>query len=176
MTEELLHQAGCKTFVLDGDNVRHGLCRDLGFTEDNRHENIRRIGEVAKLFMEAGIVVLTAFISPFLKDREKVRQMVGAGDFIEIYCYSRLEVCEMRDTKGLYKKARAGEISEFTGISSVYEAPENPDLILDTEHQSKGECVIELLQKLRSNGIFGLENILGQRSEVELFSKLKEYE
>lgn len=130
--EEQLHQMGCRTFVLDGDNVRHGLCGDLGFSEKDRMENIRRIGEVTKLFMEAGVIVLTAFISPFRADRDKVRAMVGAGDFYEIYCQCPLELCEQRDVKGLYKKARSGEIQQFTGISSPYEPPLNPELIVDT--------------------------------------------
>lgn len=130
--EEQLHQMGCRTFVLDGDNVRHGLCGDLGFSEKDRVENIRRIGEVTKLFMEAGVIVLTAFISPFRADRDKVRAMVGAGDFYEIYCQCPLELCEQRDVKGLYKKARLGEIQQFTGISSPYESPLSPELIVDT--------------------------------------------
>lgn len=114
--EEALHQRGCRTFVLDGDNVRHGLCGDLGFSPQDRVENIRRVGEVAKLFMEAGVIVLTAFISPYRADRARVRGMVEHGDFIEIYCDSPIEVCESRDVKGSYKKARAGQIPDFTGI------------------------------------------------------------
>lgn len=128
----MLHQRGCRTFVLDGDNLRHGLCGDLGFTHEARTENIRRVGEVAKLFMEAGIIVLNAFISPYRADREYVRSLVKHGDFVEIYCDSPIEICEGRDVKGLYKKARAGEISEFTGISSPYELPENPELTIKT--------------------------------------------
>ncbi|MDH4329612.1 MAG: adenylyl-sulfate kinase, partial [Nitrospira sp.] len=112
--EERLHQRGCRSFVLDGDNVRHGLCGDLGFSAQARQENIRRIGEMAKLFMEAGVIVLTAFISPYRADRERVRGMVEQGDFIEIYCDAPIEVCEARDVKGMYKKARAGQIAEFT--------------------------------------------------------------
>ncbi len=123
--EETLHQQGCHTFVLDGDNVRHGLCGDLGFSSKDREENIRRIGEMAKLFMEAGVIVLTAFISPYRADRERVRGIVEHGDFIEIYCDASIEVCEARDVKGMYKKARAGLIPEFTGISSPYEVPKN---------------------------------------------------
>ncbi len=130
--EEKLHQQGYRTFVLDGDNVRHGLCADLGFSEDDRKENIRRIGHMAMLYVEAGIVVLTAFISPFRADRDNVRKIAGA-DFHEIYCRCSLEVCESRDVKGLYKRARAGEIPEFTGISSPYEEPEFADLTVDTE-------------------------------------------
>jgi adenylylsulfate kinase len=149
--EEELHQAGCRTFVLDGDNVRHGLCGDLGFSEVDRKENIRRIGEVAKLLMEAGVMVLTAFISPFREDRERVRGLMGHGDFLEIFCNSPLEVCEERDVKGLYKKARAGEVLNFTGISSPYEVPENPELIIDTT-QSLASCVEVVRDMLRERG------------------------
>lgn len=152
--EEALHQQGCRTFVLDGDNVRHGLCGDLGFSEKDRQENIRRIGEMAKLFMEAGIIVLTAFISPYRGDRNRVRGMVGQGDFIEVYCDTPIEVCEMRDVKGLYKKARAGEISEFTGISSPYEKPETPESILNTGADSLDGCVQEVISKIVKLGIF----------------------
>lgn len=139
--EEALHQRGCRTFVLDGDNVRHGLCGDLGFSAKDREENIRRIGEVAKLFMEAGVIALTAFISPYRADRERVRSLVEEGGFIEIYCNSPIEVCETRDVKGLYQKARAGQIAEFTGISSPYERPENPELIVDTANMALETCV-----------------------------------
>ena len=139
--EEHLHQMGCRTFVLDGDNVRHGLCGDLGFSAADRVENIRRVGEVAKLFMEAGVIVLTAFISPFRGDRNKVRAMVQPGEFVEIYCQCPVEVCEQRDTKGLYKKARAGEIGQFTGISSPYEAPDRPELVVNTSERSLQDCV-----------------------------------
>ena len=139
--EEHLHQMGCRTFVLDGDNVRHGLCGDLGFSAADRVENIRRVGEVAKLFMEAGVIVLTAFISPFRGDRNKVRAMVQPGEFVEIYCQCPVEVCEQRDTKGLYKKARAGEIGQFTGISSPYEAPDSPELVVNTSERSLQDCV-----------------------------------
>ena len=137
--EEVLHQRGCRTFVLDGDNVRHGLCRDLGFTVQDRSENIHRVGEVAKFFMESGAIVLTAFISPFRADRDRVRNLVEHSDFFEIYCDSSIEVCESRDVKGLYKKARAGEIAEFTGISSPYEVPETPELVINT-----GEGLLEV--------------------------------
>jgi len=151
--EEALHQKGCRTFVLDGDNVRHGLCGDLGFSDKDRQENIRRIGEMAKLFMEAGIIVLTAFISPYRADRERVRAMVGSGDFIEIYCDTSTEICEKRDVKGLYKKARAGEIAEFTGISSPYEKPETPELVLNTGAESLDVCMKEVVSKITSVGI-----------------------
>lgn len=130
--EEMLYQNGYRTYVLDGDNVRHGLCADLAFSDEDRKENIRRIGHMSMLYVEAGIVVLTAFISPFRADRENVRKIAG-NDFHEIYCKCSLEVCEDRDVKGLYKRARAGEIPDFTGISSPYEEPEYADLTVDTE-------------------------------------------
>ena len=151
--EESLHQQGCRTFVLDGDNVRHGLCGDLGFADKDRQENIRRIGEMAKLFMEAGIIVLTAFISPYRVDRNRVRSMVEPGDFIEIYCDTPIEICETRDVKGLYKKARAGEIAEFTGISSPYEKPETPELVLNTGAESLDICVQEVISKIADLGL-----------------------
>lgn len=118
--EETLHLMGCRTFVLDGDNVRHGLCSDLSFSEADRRENIRRVGEAAKLFVEADVIVLTAFISPFREDRERVRKLLGEQDFMEIHCHCPLEVCEQRDVKGLYRRAREGLIKNFTGISSPY--------------------------------------------------------
>ena len=151
--EEELHQMGCRTFVLDGDNMRHGLCGDLGFSNEDRIENIRRVGEVAKLFMEAGIIVLTAFISPFRSDRERVRGMVEHGDFIEIYCDSSIEVCETRDVKGLYKKARAGQIAEFTGISSPYEVPENPEITVRTGTVELEVCVQQVLAQLETHQV-----------------------
>ena len=140
--EEKLHQLGCHTYVLDGDNVRHGLCADLSFSDEDRKENIRRIGQMAKLYVEAGIIVLTAFISPFRSDRQNVRKIAGA-DFHEIYCKSSLEVCEKRDVKGLYKMARAGKIPDFTGISSPYEEPQNAELEVNTESHL-GECTDEV--------------------------------
>jgi len=149
--EERLHQMGCRTFVLDGDNVRHGLCGDLSFSNIDRVENIRRIGEVSKLFMEAGVIVLTAFISPFREDRNKVRAMVEQGDFVEIFCQCPIEVCEQRDVKGMYKKARAGEITQFTGVSSPYEVPNSPEMIMDTSSLLLAECV-ELVISALSNG------------------------
>lgn len=151
--EETLHQRGCHTFVLDGDNVRHGLCGDLGFSARDREENIRRIGEMAKLFMEAGVIVLTAFISPFCADRARVRGMVEHGDFMEIYCDSPIEVCESRDVKGLYRKARAGQIADFTGISSPYEAPENPELAVNTGGMELDACVKQVLSAMANRGI-----------------------
>jgi len=146
--EEQLHRMGCRTFVLDGDNVRHGLCGDLGFSAEDRAENIRRIGEVAKLFMEAGVIVLTAFISPFREDRNQVRAMVPPGEFIEIYCQCPIEVCEQRDVKGLYKKARGGEINQFTGISSAYEPPDAPELTVKTAEMDLPDCVQKVLSVL----------------------------
>ncbi len=151
--EEVLHQRGCRTFVFDGDNVRHGLCSDLGFTPEDRAENIRRIGEMTKLFLEAGVIALTAFISPFREDRERVRSLVPHGDFLEIYCRCPLEVCEQRDVKGLYKKARAGEIPNFTGISSPYEEPVNAELIIDTGKLSLEESAAAVLGMLEERGI-----------------------
>ncbi|MBK8163339.1 MAG: adenylyl-sulfate kinase [Gammaproteobacteria bacterium] len=151
--EEKLHGLKCRTFVLDGDNIRHGLCGDLGFSDEDRVENIRRIGEVSKLFIEAGVIAMTAFISPFRADRERVRSLVMHGDFIEIYCKASLEVCEQRDVKGLYKKARAGEIKAFTGISSPYEAPDKPEIIVETGADSLDKCADQVLAFLRERGI-----------------------
>ncbi len=151
--EDSLYERGYRTFVVDGDNVRHGLCADLSFSDQDRVENIRRVGEVAKLFTEAGVITLTAFISPFRADRDRVRNLVPVGDFIEIYCDCPLEICEQRDVKGLYKRARAGEIKDFTGISSPYEAPENPELIVQTGTQPLETCVTEVLNLLVSKGI-----------------------
>jgi adenylylsulfate kinase len=155
--EETLHQQGCKTIVLDGDNVRHGLCGDLGFSEKHRQENIRRIGEMAKLFVEAGIIVLTAFISPYRADRRLVRAMVEQGDFLEIFCDTPIEICETRDVKGLYKKARAGEIEQFTGISSPYETPQAPELILKTGALTLEVCVQEVMREITSRGVSALK-------------------
>lgn len=149
---------GCNTFVLDGDNVRHGLCSDLGFSAGDRAENIRRIGEMVKLFLEAGVVTLTAFISPFRADRQRVRQLLAEGDFIEIYCRCPLEICEHRDVKGLYQRARRGEIKEFTGISSPYEEPENPELVVDTA-QSLEACVEAVVALCIRRGIVGQEMV-----------------
>lgn len=155
--EERLHRLGCRTFVLDGDNVRHGLCGDLGFSDEDRHENIRRIGEMSKLFVEAGVIALTAFISPFRADRDMVRNLVEPGDFLEIYCYAPLAVCEQRDVKGLYRRARAGEIPEFTGISSPYEEPASPELVVDTSALSLDESVEAVLGLLRRRGVIPAE-------------------
>jgi len=151
--EERLFQMDCRTYVLDGDNVRHGLCKDLGFSDEDRTENIRRIGEVSKLFVDAGLLALTAFISPFRADRDIVRGLVDEGDFVEVYVKCDLAVCEERDVKGLYKKARAGEIPAFTGISSPYEEPLNAEIVVDTGAQSLEKCVEQVVAALQERGI-----------------------
>ena len=158
--EERLYQMECLTFVLDGDNVRHGLCGDLGFLEKDRVENIRRVGEVAKIFLEAGAITIAAFISPFKSDREKVRSLFQHGDFLEIYCRCPLEVCETRDVKGLYHRARTGEIINFTGISSPYEEPDSPDLIVDTDQMSLEQSIEMVLNLLRDYGAISGGNAL----------------
>lgn len=150
--EERLHQQNCRTFVFDGDNVRHGLCGDLAFSNEDRQENIRRVGEMAKLFIESGVIALTAFISPFRADRRRVRDLVPEGDFIEIYCKCPLEICEARDVKGLYKRARAGEIKDFTGISSPYEVPERAELTVNTGELPLDECVAQVIEFLQERG------------------------
>ncbi|MEK3937615.1 adenylyl-sulfate kinase [Sporosarcina sp. FSL W7-1349] len=144
-----LFDLGVKVYVLDGDNVRHGLNKDLGFSDEARKENIRRIGEVSKLFIDSGQVVFTAFISPFQEDRDTVRALLEEDEFVEVYISSPLEVCEERDPKGLYKKARAGEIPGFTGISSPYEAPVNPEITLHTDSHSVEECVDQLVAYIK---------------------------
>ena len=151
--EEELHNLGCRTFVLDGDNVRHGLSSNLTFSDSDRKENIRRIGEVAKLMVEAGVIAITAFISPFEKDRNLVKEIFPQGDFIEIYCNASLEICESRDVKGLYKRARTGEIKNYTGIDSPYEAPSNPELIIDTESESLEKSVAKVIDFLKSKEV-----------------------
>ena len=149
--EEKLFQKGCRTFVLDGDNVRHGLNSNLDFSESDRTENIRRISEVSKLMLESGLIVMTAFISPFNKDRNEAKRLISNDDFIEIYCKASLEVCEARDVKGLYKLARAGEIKNYTGIDSPYEVPENPDLIIDTDNETLDNAVFKILNFLEKH-------------------------
>lgn len=153
--EEQLHQMGCRTFVFDGDNVRHGLCSDLKFSVEDRVENIRRVGEMAKLFLEAGVIALTAFISPFRSDRAWARSLVPEGEFLEIYCRCPLRVCEKRDTKGFYRHARLGKIKDFTGISSPYEEPDSSDLVVDTNDLSLEESAARVIQLLRARGIIG---------------------
>ena len=148
-----LFERGLGAYVLDGDNVRHGLCKDLGFSDADREENIRRIGEIAKLFLDAGVIVLTAFVSPFRADRDKARDLVEAGDFFEIFCAADLDVCESRDPKGLYAKARSGAIKEFTGISSPYEAPDTPELKIDTGAQDLAESVNVVIKALQDKGV-----------------------
>ncbi len=150
--EEILHEYGCKTYVFDGDNVRHGLCSDLGFSLEDRSENIRRIGEMSKLFIDAGVIALTAFISPFRQDRRLVRSLVDQGDFIEIYCNTPIEICEKRDTKGLYKRARLGEIADFTGISSPYEEPDDPEMTIFTGEDGLDVCARRIIDYLREAG------------------------
>ena len=151
--EKRLWERGVRAYILDGDNIRHGLNKNLGFSPDDRTENIRRIGEVAKLFTEAGIVALTAFISPYRADRDQVRALMKPGDFVEVHVDCPVEVCEQRDVKGLYKKARAGEIKEFTGISAPYEAPERAELTIDTAGQSVETSARQILQYLERQGL-----------------------
>ena len=149
--EEKLFNMDFRTFVLDGDNVRHGLNSNLDFSEVDRSENIRRISEVSKLMLEAGLIVMTAFISPFKKDRNEARALITNDNFIEIYCKASLETCEKRDVKGLYKMARAGEIKNYTGIDSPYEAPINPELIIDTDQETLDYSVSKILSYLEEN-------------------------
>jgi adenylylsulfate kinase len=151
--ESKLYQRGHLTYVLDGDNVRHGLNKNLGFSPEDREENIRRIGEVAKLFADAGVIGMTAFISPYRADRDNARDLLDEGRFVEVFVDCPLEVCESRDTKGLYEKARAGEIKEFTGISAPYEAPAQPELTVNTDNQSLEECTAHVIALLESKGL-----------------------
>lgn len=148
-----LHESLVRSYVLDGDNIRHGLNKGLGFSEEDRKENIRRIGEVAKLFVDSGQIVLTAFISPFQEDRNRVRELFHEDEFIEVYVKCALDVCETRDPKGLYKKARKGEIPDFTGISSPYEAPTEPELTIETDRLSIDEASDIVMQYLKTEGI-----------------------
>ena len=147
--EEALHKLGNLTYILDGDNIRSGINNNLSFSPEDRKENIRRIAEIAKLFREAGVITLTAFISPYREDRQLARDLAGSDDFIEVFADASLDSCEERDPKGLYKKARAGQIPEFTGISAPYEAPENPELHIRTDQHSVEECVEMVLSYLR---------------------------
>ncbi len=151
--EQLLTERGCFSYVLDGDNIRHGLNKDLGFSPEDRTENIRRIGEVAKLFTDAGAITVTAFISPYREDRDRVRAIMDDGDFVEVYVCAPLEVCEERDPKGLYKKARAGQIPEFTGISAPYEEPAKPELTLHTDQHDVDGCAKQVIGFLQDRGI-----------------------
>lgn len=146
--EQRLLQDGIKTYLLDGDNIRFGLNKNVDFSDEGRKENIRRIGEVSKLFVDAGIVVLTAFVSPFIADRQAVRNLLPEGRFIEVFVNTPIEVCEQRDVKGLYKKARAGEITDFTGINSPYEAPINPEINIATANRTVADCIEEIYQQV----------------------------
>jgi adenylylsulfate kinase len=157
--ENKLYEQGMRTYVLDGDNIRHGLNNDLGFSPEDRNENIRRIGEVAKLFVDAGTIVMTAFISPYRQDRDRVREILQPGEFVEVYVEADLDTCEERDPKGLYKKARNGEIKEFTGISAPYEEPNNPELIINTTQETDiTKNALRVIQYLESNGYFQVES------------------
>lgn len=153
LLEQHLHAQGCHTYLLDGDNVRHGLNRDLGFTEADRVENIRRIAEVAKLMVDAGLIVLASFISPFRAERQLARSLFEEGEFIEVYVDTDLAECERRDIKGLYAKARRGELKNFTGIDSPYEVPEHPELVVNTQHQTPEECIDMILDYLNSSAV-----------------------
>jgi adenylyl-sulfate kinase len=154
LEQVLNHKYQLHTYLLDGDNIRSGLNKDLAFTDDARTENIRRIGEVARLFYEAGLIVMTAFISPFRKDRQLARQLIPEGSFFEIYVRCPLDICEQRDPKGLYARARQGQIQEFTGIDSTYEPPVDPELVLDSQQQSVGQCVALVVERLVHSSIF----------------------
>ena len=153
--EEALFERGFHTYILDGDNIRHGLNRNLGFSPEDREENIRRIGEVAKLLRDAGIINMTAFISPYIRDRQLARGLGASEDFIEVFVDCPVEVCEARDPKGMYKKAREGVIKEFTGVSAPYEAPENPEIHLRTDEMSVEQCVQSIMEYLVKNGLVG---------------------
>lgn len=156
--EERLFEMGVHTFILDGDNIRFGLNKDLGFSRKDRDENIRRIGEVAKLFTNAGIINIIAFISPYISDRERAREIQPKGDFIEVYVKCPLYICETRDPKGLYKKARAGEIKNFTGINDPYEEPINPELVIDTANLNVENAVNQILDYLVEKNIISAKN------------------
>jgi adenylylsulfate kinase len=148
--EEMLHEQGFATYILDGDNIRTGLNKNLGFSDEDRNENVRRIGEVSKLFVDAGVIVLTAFISPFISDRKMVRDLVGKNEFIEIYVNCPLEICEQRDVKGLYKKARAGEIKDFTGINSPFEEPVNPEIEILSAQMKVDDAAEKIMRLIKS--------------------------
>lgn len=148
-----LHRLGVHSYVLDGDNIRHGLNKDLGFSTEDRNENIRRIGEVAKLFADAGVIAITAFVSPFIKDREAVRKLLGVGEFIEVFVKCPVRICADRDPKGLYKKAFSGEIKEFTGVSHPYEDPPSAEIVLDTDQISVDGCVARVIDYLKTRQI-----------------------
>jgi adenylyl-sulfate kinase len=151
--ERSLFDRGCNAYVLDGDNIRHRLNKDLSFSPEDRQENIRRIGEVANLFADSGIIVIAAFISPYRADREQARALNAPGRFFEVYCKCSLATCEERDPKGLYKRARKGEVEAFTGVSAPYEEPENPEITIETDEQSLDECVSKILAFLEKKGV-----------------------
>jgi len=153
MLQKELFNTGHRAYVLDGDNIRHGLNGDLGFSPEDREENIRRIGEVAHLFADAGVLAITAFISPYKRDRERARKLNDEGEFFEVFVHAPLAICEERDPKGLYQKAREGVIKEFTGISAPYEEPENPEILLETDKMSPEECVNAIIMHLKDAGI-----------------------
>ena len=153
LVEIELHKKGLSTYTLDGDNIRQGINKNLSFTPEDRTENIRRVGEIANLMIDAGLITLAAFISPYIKDREGVKQIVGADNFIEIYVNTSIEECERRDVKGLYKKARKGEIKNMTGISAQYEPPVNPDIEVITDNQSIEACIDQILKFLNKKNI-----------------------
>jgi len=155
--EYRLHKRGLRTYILDGDNIRHGLCDDLGFSPEDRRENLRRVGEVARLFVDAGILTIAAFASPYRTDRKKVRNLFKEGEFIEVYVKCPLEICELRDPKGLYKKARKGEIKGLTGLSAPYEAPQEPEIVVETDKMSVDECVEKIMKYLEVKKIIGLK-------------------
>ncbi len=166
--DALLFKLGCHSYLLDGDNVRHGLNGDLGFSDEARIENIRRISEVSKLFLDAGLIVSTAFISPFKQDRASARAKLAHGEFIEVYIDTPISICEQRDPKGLYKKARAGEIKDFTGIDSNYDAPENPEIHVKTAEQSIQACAEQIVDYLVKQGfIFTDKNLNNHFSTKE---------
>ncbi|GAA3938214.1 adenylyl-sulfate kinase [Litoribacillus peritrichatus] len=170
--DQALHRLGYHTFLLDGDNVRHGLNKDLGFSDQDRVENIRRVGETSKLFTDAGLIVMSAFISPFKSDRQLVRALFPENEFIEVYVSTPLAVCERRDAKGLYKKARAGEIQNFTGIDSKYEIPDSPEITLDTADNSVAQCVEYLLSYLSKEGMIA-PSVTGKKDHLHLDAELQ---
>lgn len=151
--EKLLHEKGCSTYVFDGDNVRHGLCGDLGFSEEDRTESIRRIGEMSKLFVDAGIIAITAFISPYQKDRQRLKDLVGEEQFFEIHVDCPIEVCAERDKKGIYEKAMSGAIKDFTGISAPYEIPENPGMVINSEREDAKVAAKRVLDLIKQKKI-----------------------
>jgi len=154
--ERRLFDMKCRTFVFDGDNVRHGLCKDLGFSKADRQENIRRITEMVKLFLDAGLIALTAFIAPFQKDRDIIKACLGSQNYIEVFCDCPLQICESRDVKGIYKKARQGLIKDFTGITSPYEPPLSPDIVFQTDDQSIDDCIELLIRLMKQRNIFDI--------------------